>query len=217
MRTILRAVALSAALAAAAACITVDVGGKKGETVPGDRFHVLDAADIGARPPAAAAPPAANSRRPVIALRSFRARDRFDKHVLRRDDAGRVTPLDHDLWADEPSQAVTDACREALAACGAYSAAVDTADAHAADVILEGTVLEFSVAMPPAAPEGTGPSKARFRARLTLSDARTGAILVTGSYAGDADLPGPTTDGLGPAMGRAVGQALRSLLADAAR
>lgn len=233
---------------ASTGCITVDIAGNKDAAIPEERFHALDAADLGASgattgatragsatsasggtsgpsgPSDASAP--ATLRRPVIAVRSFRARDRFGKHVVRRDDAGRITPLDHEIWADEPSQAVSDAVREALAATGKFAAAVDPSDAHESDYVLSGTLLEFAVVLPRGSSERTdaqqatspgasgGAAKALLRARMTVADSRSGRVRATGAYSGEADLPGATAAGLGPAMSRALGQAIRALLAD---
>ena len=230
---------------ASTGCITVDIAGNKDAAIPEERFHALDAADLGAsgattgatRAGAATsasggtsgpsdAPAPATLRRPVIAVRSFRARDRFGKHVVRRDDAGRITPLDHEIWADEPSQAVSDAVREALSSTGRFAAAVDPSDAHESDYVLSGTLLEFAVVLPRGSSEradaqqtpSPGASgvaaKALFRARMTVADSRSGRVRATGAYSGEADLPGPTAAGLGPAMSRALGQAIRALLAD---
>lgn len=196
--TILAAALL--ALLAGAGCITVDVLGKKPPPIP-DRFHVLDTADLGSG--LTKTTPEAGA----IAVRVFRARDRFDRNVVQRvggASSALVTPLEYDLWADMPNLAVTDAVREALAASGSFSAAVDPADAVEAKYVLDGTILDFAWV--------DAPSAALFRVRLTLSESKTGRVLVTGVYSATEPLPGADTGGLGPAMGRAVGKALRAAL-----
>lgn len=184
--------------ASLAGCITVDVGGKKDVAALPDVFHVLEpsaAAEAGVRPVKDARPSDT-----VIAVRTFRAAGRFDKHVVRRDGAGVVSALDHDYWADEPAAAVTDAVRETLAAAAGAAAVVDPSDAHEAQVLLDGSIQEFTFV------PGT-PSKALVRIRFTWSDPKTGRVVQSGIQEASVDLPGAGTDGLGIAMARAVGRA----------
>lgn len=197
---LVRHAAAAIALAALApGCISVGLGGKDSDDVPPDRFHVLeDSADA-----RAAAPPVATVGGPVVAVRTFRAPGRFDRHVLRRDGPGRVAALDVDYWSDEPAHAVTDVVREALARSGRFRAAVDSADAHAADLLLEGTVQDFTVDVGEA-----GAARAQVRLRLTWSEPRTGTVLRSEVREAAEPVPGPGTDGLGPAMARAVTRAL---------
>lgn len=195
----MRKLAFAVAVAAApilASCVSVKLGPDK-ESAEADRFHALDRAEVGALPPAPGA-------LPVIAVRTFRTRDRFDRHVVRREGPGLVSSMDHDHWADEPDAAVTEAVREALASCGRFAAAVDPSDAHGAQLVLDGVLLDFSW--------GADPPVARFAARLTLSSAVGGDVLSTSVHEADEPVPGPGTAGLGPAMGRAAGRALRAAL-----
>lgn len=176
------------------ACIHVGIGGKKDKDAPVERFHVLEAP-----PPAASPAPEAGAALPVVGVRAFRIADRFARHVVRRDGPGVATPLDHELWADEPFVAVTELVKETLARSGRVRAAVDAVDAHEVDVLLQGHLQELSVEMP-----GTQPARALLRVRLTWSDPRTGRVLRTAVHEAAEPLPGPDAAGLGPAMAQAV-------------
>lgn len=203
-----RTLLCAAAAAALAGCISVKVGSDE-EPAEADRFHALDRAELGpgatsGAPLGAPPPAAAKGPLPVIAVRAFRARDRFDRHVVRHDGPGLVTPLDRDFWADEPDAAVTEAVREALASCGRYAAAVDPSDAHRAQLALDGVLLDFTWS--------ADPPSARFAARFTLSDAATGQVLSTSVHEAVEPFSGPATSGLGPAMSRAAGRALRAAM-----
>jgi len=194
--TAFRAAAACALGLLAAACITVDVGPRdKGQT-PTDRFHVLESVE----PPAA---PRATSGR-SLSVQSLRGRDRFAKHVLRREADGTVVALDHEFWADEPTSAVTDALREALAGSGVFSWVADPTDAVEADLVLSGQVLDFSL-------DGSqaGASAARVRLRLTLADPKSGNVLHTGAFEAAEPLPGGALPRLGPTMAKAVARCLR--------
>lgn len=196
---------LTIALAAPlAGCITVDVGGKKDTAAPADVFHVLEPAVAAEAGSLGAKEPQASDT--VIAVRSFRAAGRFDKHVVRRDGAGVVSGLDHDYWADEPAAAVTDAVRETLAAAAGAAAVVDPVNAITAHVVLDGVIQEFTFV------PGT-PSKALVRIRFTWADARTWRVVQSGIQEASVELPGAGTDGLGVAMARAVGRATVAALA----
>lgn len=209
-RTAFTIVAGISAIAATPGCITVGLGGKT--DVPADRVHALDRAEMAPIAWRASVPSFIPERPPapvVIAVRTFHGLDRFDRHVLQRaapDADGRVRSLEHDFWADEPVHAVTVAVRESLATSGVFAAVVDPSDALDAQFVLDGTVLDFScVDKPPAA---------SFRVRLTLSEAKSGRVVASGAYeasepfAADGAKNAELT-GLGPAMGRAAGKALR--------
>jgi hypothetical protein len=192
-----------AACLLAAGCINVGVGGDPALR-PVDRFHVLDGAEIGALQGKG---PAAAKTDKTIAVRTFRARDRFDRNVIQRvggADGALVQPLEFDLWADMPESAVTFAVREALGASGVFAAAVDPVDAIDAWYVLDGTILDYAWI--------DSPSSARFKARFMLSEAKSGKVLATSVHEATERLPGANTDGLGPAMGKAVGKALREAL-----
>lgn len=191
----LRAGALAACGLLAAACISVDVG-PKDKTVTSDRFHVLDSVET---PPAPKQPSGRS-----LAVQSLRGRDRFGKHVLRREADGTVVVLDREFWADEPTSSVTDALREALAASGAFAWVSDPTDAVDADLALSGQVLEFAL---DSAKDG-GPA-ARVRLRLTLADRGGGTVLHSGSFDATEPLPGGALPSLGPAMAKAVSKCLR--------
>ena len=191
----LRGAALAAGGLLAAACINVDVG-PKDKAVSTDRFHVLDSVET---PPA----PKGSSGR-SLAVQSLRGRDRFGKHVLRRESDGTVVALDREHWADEPTSSVTDALREALAASGAFAWVADPTDAVDAELALSGQVLDFSL---DAATDG-GPA-ARVRLRLTLADRKSGTVLHSGSFDATEPLPGGTLPSLGPSMAKAVSKCLR--------
>lgn len=192
--------ALALAAAALSGCITVDVGGSKSPDVV-DRFHVLDAV---------APPPAPQSGRgPALVVRTFRGRDRFSRHVVRREPDGTITSYANDFWADEPVHAVTDAVREALAESGAFASVSDSADGHETPLVLGGQVLDFGV---DASKPGAPPS-ARVRLRLAVSAGASGAVLHSGVFDASEPLGGEGLAGLGVAESRAVSRALADALA----
>jgi ABC-type uncharacterized transport system auxiliary subunit len=190
---------LATAALALAGCISVDVGGRKDAPVVEDRFHVLDSGAPSAAPGAADGP--------MLAVRPFRAAGRLDKHVLRLAGPGRVAPMDHDWWADEPAEAVTEVVRDTLAGTGRFRAVVDPVASLGAAFWLDGVVQEFAVDAPAA-----GPARARVRVRFTWTDARSGDVRWTSVHDATEDVPGPGTDGLGPAMSGAVAKAARAAL-----
>ena len=61
--------------------------------------------------------------------------------------------------------------------------------------------------------DDTGTKPQGITARLELVDPANGALLSGGVYAGVAELPNETLDGLGPAMTRAIGDAVTAPLA----
>lgn len=201
MTNIARCLAVVCAALSAASCIHVNVGGGDDAAVPADRFHVLELAPAAATP---AAPAAAS--RGVLAVRPAVVPDRFGKRVLRRAGPGRVTPLDHDFWADEPATAVTVALREALARTGRWDAVVDPSAALETEEVLDTQVLEFAVEDSEApAPAG---GRAVFRARFVWSESRSGRVVRSVVRAGSHPLTGAESGGLGAAMAAAIAAAV---------
>jgi len=196
-----RSAALLLAAAALGACISVDVGGRKGESAPEDRLHLVET-------PAPAAASAGDGALGVVAVREFHAADRLEKRVLRISGPGRVVPLDHDFWSDEPSRAVGEGVRELLAADPRFEAAVDASSAVRTAWTLDGHLLRFALESASSGPAGA--QRALLRLRLTWSDAATGSVVLSRVEEVREDLPGPGTDGLGQAMGRALAKAVRS-------
>jgi ABC-type uncharacterized transport system auxiliary subunit len=187
---------------AATACITVGLGEPR--AVPEDRFHALDAALLEPLVRRADEPPPDA----VVAVRTFGARRRFDDRVVVRREHATLAYLEFERWTEPPDLAVTDAVREALAASGLVRAAFPAGEGHLAHLVLDGYVLDFEVREPP-----EGPLVAHARVRLDLGDMVSGELVSSGAYAGTAELPGRTVDGLPQAMGRALGAALGSALA----
>lgn len=191
---------LATALAAilAGGCINLGLGGDPSK-LPEMHRHTLEAATgVTARA----------GKAPATAVRAFGARARYDIHVVRRDDADDFAYLDFERWGDPPADAVTDAVREALASSGAFTFVCSAGEALSVERYLDGYVLGFDLVRTP-----SGPWKARFAARLSLSD-RDGRMLHTAVYEATRDLAGPSPDGLGVAMGAAVGEAVsRALVA----
>ena len=190
-------VATCAVAALLPGCITI---GGRDDAAPPDAFHVVDAGASSSVVRSAAAPL-------VVEVRAVRAADRFDRHVLRLDAPGRVTPLEHDFWADEPSKSASDAIRESLAESRRFASVVDPG--HPSDVVLDGTLREFGWAP-------GSPSRAVVRLRLTWSDARTGRVFQSRVHDASEPLPGDGTDGIGPAMARAIERAVSESAASAA-
>ncbi len=143
-----------------------------------------------------------------LAVRAFSARSRYDVRVVRRDGPDELTYLEFDRWAEPPADAATDAVREGLATSGAFHSVSSAGDAIDVDRFLDGYVLAFDLVKTP-----SGPWKARFDARLTVS-AKDGRLLHTAVYETTHDLPGASPAGLGPAMSAAVGDAVNRALAD---
>ena len=188
-----------AALAAAllGGCITLDVAGNG--TKPDLHRHTLDAVSgVTARPRSL----------PALAVRPFGARSRYDIRIVRREGAEDFSYLEYERWGEVPADTVTDAVREGLASSGAFEFVSASGDALAVDRFLDGYLLGFDLVKTP-----SGPWKARFAARLSLSD-RDGKMLHTAVYETSRDLPGSTATGLGPAMAAAVGDAVNRALAD---
>ena len=178
-------------------CITLDVAGNG--TMPDLRRHTLDVvAGVAARPRSL----------PALAVRPFGARSRYDIRVVRREGAEDFSYLEFERWGEVPADTVTDAVREGLATSGAFAFVSASGDALAVDRFLDGYLLAFDLVKTP-----KGPWKARFGARLSLSD-RDGKMLHTAVYEATRDLPGDSPTGLGPAMAAAVGDAVNRALAD---
>lgn len=172
-------------------CINLGLGGDA--ELPEMRRHTLEAATgVTARP----------GKAPATAVRAFGARARYDAHVVRRDAPDDFAYLDFERWGDPPADAVTDAVREALATSGAFEFVSSAGDALRVERYLDGYVLGFDLVRTP-----SGPWKARFAARLSLSD-KDGRMLHSALYEATRDLPGASPDGLGVAMGAAVGEAV---------
>ncbi len=197
-RTVAPLVLVIAAIAAPG-CIHVGIGGDDAPR-PRDVIHTLDRAEVTRAPVTKGSEPTA-----VVAVRTFRSRDRFDRHVVARVDAGSVRSLDYDLWADEPAQAVSEAFREGLVESGLCAAAPDAADGVVVSAVVDGVIQEF------AWDEAAG--AARFRARITMSRGSSGVVVWSGVVEGTEPIPSKTTAGLGPAMGRAVGKAIDAAVA----
>lgn len=187
------------AAGAAPGCIHVGIGGDDAPR-PKEIVHTLDRAEVTRAPVTKGSEPTA-----IVAVRTFRTRDRFDRHVVARVDAGTVRSLDFDLWADEPAQAVSEAFREGLVDAGLCAAAPDAADGVVVSAVVDGVIQEF------AWDEVTG--AARFRARVTLSRGSSGVVVWSGVVEGTEPVPSKTTTGLGPAMARAVGKAIDGAVA----
>jgi ABC-type uncharacterized transport system auxiliary subunit len=145
---------------------------------------------------------------PGLAVRPFGARLRYDVRVVRREGAEDFAYLEYERWGDAPADAATDAVREGLAASGAFAFVSSAGDAIAVERFLDGYVLAFDLVKTP-----TGPWKARFAARLSLSD-RAGKMLASGVYDATRDLPGASPEGLGGAMSAAIGDALNRAVKD---
>jgi ABC-type uncharacterized transport system auxiliary subunit len=161
--------------------------------------HTVDAATgVAARPGGA----------PGIAVRSWGAGARDDVRVVRRDAADDFVYLEFDRWGEPPADAATDAVREGLAASGAFAFVSAAGDALAVERFLDGYVLGFDHVK-----SASGPWKARFSVRLSLSD-KAGKLLHTAVYETTHDLPGASPVGVGPAMSAAVGDAVNRALAD---
>ncbi len=198
MTTISRCLAAAFAAILAGGCINLGLGGDPAD-LPEMHRHTLDeATGVTARA----------GKAPATSVRAFGARARYDIHVVRRDDADDFAYLDFERWGDPPADAVTDAVREALASSGAFTFVCAAGDALAVERHLDGYLLGFDLV-----PTKSGPWKARFEARLSLSDLN-GRLLHSAVYETSRDLPGASPAGLGIAMGAAVGEAVsRALVA----
>lgn len=179
-------------------CINLGLGGDGKR--PDMHRHAVDAAvGVTARPATTSA---------GLAVRPFGARPRYDVRVLRRDGAEDFAYLEYERWSEAPADAATDAVREGLASSGAFAFVSSATDALDAQEFLDGYVLAFDLVMTP-----SGPWKARFAARLSLSD-KTGKVLHTAVYESTKDLPGASPAGLGPAMSAAIGDVVNRAAAD---
>jgi ABC-type uncharacterized transport system auxiliary subunit len=197
---------LAAVVLLVGGCITVGLG-SKAET-PETHRHLLDAA-TGVRHQPAPPPAAAGVAKPLtIAVRAFSGRSRYDLRVVRRDGPDAMTFLEFERWAEPPTDAITDAVREALAATGAFRFVSRASDGAEVDRWLDGYLLACDLVRTP-----SGPWKARCAVRLTLTE-RVGTSLASSVYESTQPLPGAGTDGLGPAMSAAVGEIVTKALAD---
>lgn len=193
----MRAAALTLFFVLLPGCISVDVAG--GGSKPDLHRHTIDAAaGVTQRP----------RTLPSLAVRPFGARSRYDIRVVRREGADSVAYLEFERWAEPPADAAADAVRESLAASGAFAAVSASVDALRVERSLDGYVLAFELVKTP-----SGPWRARFAARLSMSD-RDGNLLASAVYEGKADLPGEGPAGLGRAMSAAIGEAVNAALND---
>jgi len=178
-------------------CISVGIGGS--EPTPEIRFHVL-------------ASPATTARTkelwPIsIAVRGLDVRGRYEVRVVESDGADTLRFREFERWADEPDEALTVAVRESLVAQGNFRAVLSAGSGLRADLELSGQVLAFDMVRP-----AEGPLRARFVARLVLSDGRSGELKRVVSVRGEQPLAGRDAAGLGTAMAAAVDQAVQELL-----
>jgi ABC-type uncharacterized transport system auxiliary subunit len=193
MRNPILLAASLAALVAPAACVHVGVGGEAAPTL--ERVHSL-----GEVVTSKSAGPRTTE---TLVVHPMRGRKRFDERVLRQEADQRVAILESEHWAETPQDAATDAIREGLARSGAFAGVSTPQSGLASTRALNGYVLSFHVLR-----TEKGPWRAVFKARLELVDPANGALLSAGVYEAAADLPGESLEGLGPAMTRAVGDAV---------
>ena len=187
----------SLAIALLAGCINVGIGGDAKHLEM--HRHVVDAVTgIEPRP----------GNAPGLAVRGFAARSRYDIHVVRRDSADDFSYLDFERWGEPPADAATDAVREGIAASRAFSFVSSAGDALEVERFLDGYVLAFDLVK-----TKTGPWKARFSVRLSLSD-RTGKMLHTGVFETVRDLRSDSPLGLGPTMAGAISGSVNAALAE---
>lgn len=197
LRRLLLTVTVTGAVAlGAGGCLSV--GGSGAPAV--EKVHALDSAQLTT---------SQGGGGPALSVRSFSARRRFDDRVVRREPGGGVVMSETERWAESPADAVTDAVREALAQSGSFAGVFPATGGYVAALTLEGYVLACDLVRTP-----SGPWKALFRVRLDIGNVKTGVLVTSGVFEGLADLPGAASEGLGPAMGTAIGKAMDAAVAD---
>ncbi len=200
MRTSLHAAAVRAAFVGMLATLLagcVHVGPEA--DAPAIRRHALDLLP----PPTVQLPDGVHT----LAVRDFDSRRRYEARVVRRTPEGALTFLENERFVEDPRECVTTVVREALAQSGAFRLVVPASGGFETDLLLDGNVLAFDLVEPK-----SGPWTAHLALRLTLADAH-GGVLSSAALDAERPLPGPSPEGLGPALGACLREVLDRALA----
>jgi len=168
---------------------------------PEIRRHSIDLPEV-------APPPADHVFGPII-VRQFAARGRYEPRVVVRDAPGRLTYLETDRWVEEPSEAVTTVVRESVAASGLFEAVAASTSEMRTDLVLDGALLACDLV-----PGGATGWSAHLVLRLEVTQRSSGEMVASSVYESRKALPGPSTDGLGAAMGDCVEEIVARAIAD---
>lgn len=143
-----------------------------------------------------------------IVVRQFASRGRYELRVLTVDAPGRVSYLELDRWAEDPSEAVTTFVRERMASSGRFAAVAPATSEMETDLVLDGALLAFDLVRPE-----SGPPRARVALRLEVTERSTGTMVHAAAYEAERALPGEGTDGLGSATGACLEEIVEKAMA----